>query len=517
MTTTALQDHQHDAYYWFRPRPDQPERFDQQTAFVQSQTKGVKWLIGGNGAGTTTCCLYAMARFLLTTPPPRADTPFWLISNDFQTVMEACWKEKIKGMGIIPKAEIDFDRIAWFRENQDWPSRVPLKEWAGRPGKNWVIEFRSYDQGRARLQARSIGGFAFVEQFPWVLLTEVLRGCREYNFPGSKMCEFTPVDPNLSTELEEMIEEDRLPASWEIYRANTECAVEAGHVDREWFEEFFGTISDEMRQTRLTGAFATYEGAIYQGLNPTIHFVGDDEITFPPNCHYRRAIDWGGGPSNAFVCLWAYRNGMGQWFVYDEYYSTAGDRSTVEHLYEVQDRWPWPLNNPHYGTTYADPSDPDNFKIAAKLSEYTKREQEPRENLWITPAANSVLEGIEHVRWLLKPDLLVGHNGSAKRVPRLFIHKKNCPNLCRQLRTYRWLRGSEMGINPHDARKQPLKLNDHTVDALRYLTFSEARITGAVPEAKGRAVDSKKHGVHLHGRSDLQRLQEMLTNGREGK
>ena len=35
----------------------------------------------------------------------------------------------------------------------------------------------------------------------------------------------------LFDEQEEMTEEDRLPAGWPIYRANTECAMEAGHVN----------------------------------------------------------------------------------------------------------------------------------------------------------------------------------------------------------------------------------------------------------------------------------------------
>lgn len=498
MATTALTEHKHDAYYWFRPRHDQPERYDQQTGFVNSKTTGVKWLIGGNGAGTTTCCLYAMARFLMTTPPPRADTPFWLISNDFQTVMEACWKEKIKGMGIIPKAEIDFARIAWFRENQDWPSRVPLKEWEGRPGKNWVIEFRSYDQGRARLQARSIGGFAFVEQFPWVLLTEVLRGCREYNFPGSKMCEFTPVDPALSTQLEEMIEHDKLPAGWEIFRANTECAVEAGHVSREWFQEFFGMVPEEMRETRMTGAFASYEGAIYKNFNPQIHLVGDDVITFPPNVQYRRSIDWGAGPSNAFSAHWGYKDGQGRWFIFEEYYSTDTGLTTIDHLCEIQDRWAWPEGNPHYGTTYADPSDPGNLRIAAKLSSYV----DGRENIWITPASNAVHEGIEHVQYLLKPTPVSLPDGQVlMRPPMLFIHKDRCPVLARQMRTYRWMNPTEMGVNPHDSPKKPLKKDDHAVDSIRYMVFSEDRMTGATPQARQRERDDAKHGVRSPGRN----------------
>lgn len=501
----------------WKPRPDQPEKLDQQQSFYDSNTKGIAFLIGGNGAGTTETAMAKVAKFVLSEQQaPRKDTPFWIIAGTYEQACKACWKEKLSGHGHIPKEAVDWERVRWFKPNQNWPFEVPLMHWAGddaRKDCNWSLCFKSYEQGRQQMQAESIGGFCFVEQFPWGLLEEVFRGCREYDFGGNKLVEFTPVEPNLSFELEEMIEQDRLPPGWEIYRANTRCALEAGHVSKSWFDQFFGMVSPEMLETRLTGAFASYEGAIYQSLNPAIHFIGNDDVTHPPNSHYRRAIDWGGGPDNAFVCLWAYRTGKGQWVVYDEYYSTDQTMTTVDHLCAVEDHEHWPDNNPHYGTTYADPSSPSDLRIAAKLSTYA----DGRSNIWITPAANNVHEGIEHVRWLLKPDLLVGHNGTAHKEPRLFIHKAACPNLARQMRTYRWMRGQEMGINPRDARKEPLKKDDHAVDALRYLLFSEARITGAVPEAKGRSVNGKKHGVHLEGRSDLQRLQEMLTNGRDGK
>ena len=33
----------------FQPRPDQPERYDEQEGFYNSSTRGIAWLIGGNG------------------------------------------------------------------------------------------------------------------------------------------------------------------------------------------------------------------------------------------------------------------------------------------------------------------------------------------------------------------------------------------------------------------------------------------------------------------------------------
>lgn len=232
----------------FVPRPDQPERFDQQASFYYSKLPGVAFMIGGNGAGTSEICCAKVAKFVLEDQrPPRKDTPFWLAGPNYELTMETLWKEKLYGHGHILPDDVDWRRIGWYDSKAGLPARVPLKPWPGHPGRNWTLEFKSYDQGRDALQARAIGGFMFTEQFPWALLTEVLRGCREYDFPGSKMCEFTPVDPALSIELEEMLETDSLPEGWGVFRANTECAMEAGHVSEAWFREFFGMVSDEMR------------------------------------------------------------------------------------------------------------------------------------------------------------------------------------------------------------------------------------------------------------------------------
>lgn len=435
-----------------------------------------------HNSGTTSTCMAKIAKFVFETPPPRKDTPFWVIAGSYEQVMEACWKEKLSetdGHGHIPNSEVDFERIRWFKSNEGWPYRVPLKPWPGRPGRNWVLEFKSYEQGRAQMQARSIGGFCFVEQFPWVLLKEVNRGCREYNFPGSKFCEFTPIDPDLSYALQEMIENDALPKGWHVYRANTQCAMEARHVSAEWFEEFFGMLSDDELQTRLTGAWSSFEGLIYQEFNPEIHFVTLEQTLpdgdFPPNVFHRRGFDWGAGPENPFACVFAYKNGWGEYWFYDEYYSNSQKMTMVDHMAEVCNMWPWPQQNPHYGMTYADPAGRDFIKAASMFSQY----KEGYQNIAIQSANNAVYPGIQHVKHLLKVNPATGR-------PRIFICKERCPNLAREIQIYRWLKGSANSINPQSARAEPLKKDDHAIDALRYLIFTEA-------SRKGETVESFAH------------------------
>ncbi len=480
------------AYCKFQARADQPHRYDQQKAFLDSKHPGVTFLLGGNGAGTTTLALAKVVDFVRQTPPPRRDTPFWIIADTYEQVMNVCWKEKLDQLGHLPPQEVDRERIRWYKPNNNWPYSVPLRPHRGRPGANWTLVFKSYDQGRSKMMGESIGGFLFVEQFPWGILQEVLRGCREYAFEGNKLAEFTPVNPALSVELRDMEENNTLPRGWAIYRANTECAVEAGHVTRQWFEQFFGMIPAAMRNVRTKGLWGGFEGTIYPEFDPAVHCLPTG-WSIPPHCQHRRMIDWGSGAENAFCCLFACRNGVGQWFVYDEYYSNNTSFTTVEHLKAVANRHPWPRQNPAHGVTWADPSGLDRLRIASKLGHYAPG----YDAINIQGAKNSVEEGIEHIKWMLDCDPALALEDGRPQ-PRLFIVRDRCPNLIRQLRTYRRLRSSKTGLNPRDARDEVLKSDDHAVDALRYGLFSEASQVDIAPSTMSRRHSPERHGVQVH-------------------
>jgi len=484
------------AYFSYMPRDDQPEAFDQQTGFAVEDTNGVVFCLGGNGSGTTTCVLAKAVRFMLENPPVRKNCPFWIIAGSYEQTM-SLYDEKLDQKGHLPAYVVQADKIKWYNSNANWPYRVPLKP--DKNGNNWVLEFKSYEQGRRQMQARSVGGFAFIEQFPWELLTEVTRGCRESNmlhYRGNKLAEFTPIDPAMSANLEEMIRFGKapsdkamrirgatyLPNNWAVHYCNTAVAAELGHVDPEWFAEFLAMVPEDMQDVRIRGMFASYEGLIYKELNPALHYVGDEVwAQIPDDAVHMRAIDWGSGQDNFFVCLWGLRGRDGRWYIYDEYYSNDQGRTTIEHLVEVYRRHPW-RDDIWHGRSFADPANPDGFRIASKLRQYTN-EEDKVEPIVLSGAYNRVLEGIEHVKFLLKQALLIdGPEGDRIKVPRLYIHEANCPNLCRELRSYRWKKSSGAGVNPQDARPEPLKKDDHACDALRYMTISNDRSLGETIE-----------------------------------
>ena len=148
----------------FRPREDSPEEYDEQTAFVESRDT-VCLAVGGTGSGKTHCAALKVAKFLLMDqPPPHKDTLFWVISDTYEQCQQVCWFEKLFGTGeesqaLIPYEAVDWSKVVWANSKRNLPYSVTLKPWPKRPNKNWVLEFKSYDQGRHRMQASSIGGF----------------------------------------------------------------------------------------------------------------------------------------------------------------------------------------------------------------------------------------------------------------------------------------------------------------------------------------------------------------------
>jgi len=447
-------------FYTFRPRPDNPARYDEQQSFVEDRIPGVAGLIGGNASGTSESAAYKLSQFVLNRQlPPRQDTPFWIVGPKIDQTIKTFWKEKLFGHGHIPHSEIDWKRIRWHSEKQALPFSVPLLPWpeskGGDPHRNWCIEFRSFAEGTAVMTAESIGGFCCTEPFPRELLTEIMRATREYNYPGSMFFELTPVDPSLTYWIEEMIVDDKVPDTWKFYRCNLECNAEDPNsvVGKKWATDFLESVSDEMVETRKTGAFASYEGLIYQSFNRAIHVVDDMEIPTTGVIH-KRSIDWGASEEHPFVCVFAYKDAVGVWNVYGEYHSTDQTMLWADHCEVIKGMYPWMNNHPTYRETYGDPSRPDLFR------EFSNN------GIPVTPAKNDVDQGIEAVRRFLKVHPLIG--------PKLRVASW-CKQVIKEFFTYRWEQSSGRGINPRVAKPKPLKKYDDAMDALRYLIFTDYR------------------------------------------
>lgn len=484
--------------FWgsFEPRPNRPDLWDQQSAFVNSRDS-VAFLVGGNAAGTTEAAAFKTAQFVLHQQrAPRPDTPFWIISDTQEQCCKVCWLEKLWGNGHIPEGEIDWQRVTWHDRDLQWPKSVPLKPWPDDPRTNWVLEFKSYAQDYRQFRAASIGGFWFSEEFPWLVFFETLRGCRNYLFPGGQFAEFTPTEPTFSIQLETHMEEERKGKrpGWAFYRANTE--LNKANLADGWFEQFVEALPEEVRASRTIGQLAAYEGLIYPSFNEAIHtFTFDDWDPYIPALQHRGGTDWGASEEHPFCHLFGAYDAMGDWWIYDEIWSIDQTATIDDHAEAVLERrkeWGWlekSKENPkdwesageNYGTNWADPSRPDcinSFNFAG---------------IPTMPAYNAVNKGIDSVRKLLKPRR-TKQRGEERHVPRFHVHR-NCRHLIYSLRVYRWLKGKRPGagsvLNPRAPTIQPLKRDDDPCDAARYMIYSDSAGRGATIDSARREAQGK--------------------------
>lgn len=523
-------------YLGFEPRPDDTASFDEQHSFCFNRDQ-VSFMVGGNASGTTECASFKTAQFLLhQQPPPRKDTPFWIIAETYDQVMDVCWAEKLMGHGHIPECEVQWERVAWHSSKQDRPKNVPLKPWpeefGGCPTKNWRIEFKSYEQGRQAMQARSIGGFWFSEQFPLDIFLEVLRGCREYMFPGGQFAEFTPVDPVLSIWVEKAMEDQ--PPGWKFYRCNT--ALNVPNLEEGWYDQFFALVPDEMRATRETGALASFEGVIYPSFLPSLHVIDEHDLRIPIGTYHDMGSDWGASTEHPHATLFGCRDSIGSWLIYDEYWSNDQSKITKDHVEAIMEkcqRWGWPMQTyriavsqgstrelkpselplPHevirertrisptrdalWGQNYGDPARP------GEINEFSKR------GIPTLMARNQVFAGIDEVRTVFKCHPETGEPG--------ILISSRCKHLIEELRKYRWKKGRrpESGtiLNPQVATPTPLKRDDDMVDALRYLIFSKALPTSETVQSTKKTISAADRKSVQLVRSKLERALRRSVTG----
>lgn len=235
--------------------------------------------------------------------------------------------------------------------------------------------------------------------------------------------------------LEERIES--LPPTDEVFYAdlNENRKSRGGYIDDAEIDELIAQWPAEIQETRIKGRFAAFFGAVYKTFSRSVHVIKPFKI--PADWPRYRAIDW--GFNNPFACLWLARDPDRRWYVYAEHYQA---RETLAYHAE---RIRQISGAETYRATWADHDAQDACELR---------------NLGIPtiPAKKDVHLGIEAVQAALKIQ------GDGR--PRLFIFS-TCPNTACEMPGYKWAGGTET----KDAKDEPLKVNDHACDCVRYAIY----------------------------------------------
>ena len=206
------------------------------------------------------------------------------------------------------------------------------------------------------------------------------------------------------------------------------------YLPEEYIKDLKDSYDDDYYRRYVMGQWGNLEGLVYKNFDINVHV---QDIPHTGRLTKYRSIDH--GYTNPFVCLWGAVDGDGRYFITDEIY----ERKQLVSDLAVQ------IKNKHTGDhiTFADPSEAEGNATLRKAG--------------IVPSQtkNDVIQGIQAVQKLLKV------RGDGK--PGLIIHPR-CKNLIKEFQLYKW-RVSDGRVND---KEEPMKLNDHAMDALRYFIYS---------------------------------------------
>jgi len=291
----------------------------------------------------------------------------------------------------------------------------------------------SYEAGRKKFQGQNV-------KLVWIdeegKDDQVFEECllRTVDLSGRVLVTATPVE-GLNWLYDQFVEELREGFS----------RVQISGLDNPWInsEKLRRTVqhmSESVQRTRLFGDFVSQEGLVYHEFDPRLHVVKPFEI--PNDGEVYRAVDF--GVRNPWATLWVYRDRSGVFgaddalYVFREYYMT--NRTTLDNGREMIRL---SRNDPKIRFTVADSAGKDARLILAR-------------ELQIPTKASPKELGMNTMIGLVKERLFVHADGK----PRLFIFS-SCTNLIQEMRKYRW--------SKTQGKDQPMKQDDHALDALRYL------------------------------------------------
>ena len=210
------------------------------------------------------------------------------------------------------------------------------------------------------------------------------------------------------------------------------------HLPMEDIEEARRTLSDAAFRQEYGAEFTIYTGQVYKEFDEDVHVVPQEELFIDPNWRKFRAIDF--GYENPFVCLYIALDEMDRVIVYDEYYERH--RTVEQHARHLR------KDETRYEYTVCDPS---GASSRATLLE---------NGIPTIALRSEVIQGLEQVRRTLRPR----EDGSPG-----FLVSSKCVNTIQEFNLYRY------PDTDYKTSEDPIKDNDHSMDALRYFIVNWKR------------------------------------------
>lgn len=404
--------------------------------FLATSTYKQVWMMAGNRTGKTEgWLLYAITCAVTGRYPDwwegrkwNRPVKVWLASTTGTKTRDVLQKKLLgeandRGTGLIPADDIlNTTAKSGIAEAVD---TLYVKHVSGGTS---VIQFKSYDQGRAAFEGAEQDIVGLDEEPP----VDVYEECaiRLMTVGGSLWCSFTPLEgitELIANEFPEGIIEEGLTESGKMVVSMTWDDVP--HLSEEQKEEMWRTIAPHLRDSRKKGIPAVGSGLIYP-YSPDDYLC--DPIFIPDE--WKKAYGLDVGWNKTAAVFGAINPDDKTLYIYSEHYQ--GHEQPAVHASAIKNRGPWIPG-------VIDPASRGRSQIDGRRLIDLYR----NEGLDLSHANNAREAGI----------LKVGQAMTTGRV-KIF---RTLANVQREIRLYR-----------RDDDGQVIKENDHALDGLRYLIMS---------------------------------------------
>lgn len=295
---------------------------------------------------------------------------------------------------------------------------------------------------------------------------------------------------NFKTPLQRIIADTNpgAPVHWIMQRANSGALrmIFGQHEDnptlynrelKQWTDrgllylKTLDSLTGVRKQRMRYGRWVQAEGAVYEGWDDAVHFI--DYFDIPAGWRRIRVFDF--GHTNPFVCQWWAIDPDGRMYLYREIYMTQ--RTVHVHAKSIREH----SANEFFEANIADHDAEDRATLL-------------EEGIATRPAQKAVKVGIEKVQERLKlasdgkprlfimRDILVERDANLYDIDTGIALKPTCTY--EELPNYVWTPTPDGKVN----KDEPLKINDHGMDSMRYAVMYVDIQTEAAIYVNGKRV-----------------------------
>lgn len=268
-------------------------------------------------------------------------------------------------------------------------------------------------------------------------------------------------------ELVKGIQEWRNPKN-QFYVARVHYTADPEKATEEWFKKTKkGMPKASWNKEYEIDFFALSGQRIWPEWDEKYHVVKPFDI--PKEWTRIRGIDF--GQYNPTCCLWGAINYDLDLYIYQEYY-VGGRVTAYTHAKAIAEM----SSGEEYLATYIDPS--------TRAKNQTKKMPEAKDDIpysvfeifhdcgiFCEPANNDTRAGWDRVSDYLKLMEYKQPDGTVIKKPKLYVFE-NCVNLRREIPRHRYAEQSVLMAQKKNPDEKQIKKEEHSCDALRYLTVS---------------------------------------------